>query len=128
MEKDFLIWHELKLSINEKETALLFQEQEIWWCSLGKNIGVEENGKNEKFVRPVVILKKFSKDMFWGLPMTSKDKIGKYYYNFFFNGGQHTVLISQLRVLSGKRLLRKIGKINNKQFDEIKMAVIQIIK
>ena len=128
MEENFLVWHELKSSIDNQDNGLLFNEQEIWWCSLGKNIGVEENGKNENFSRPVLIIKKFNKDMFWGVPLTSKNKVGRYYYNIIFNGKHSTALLSQMRLLSGKRLTRKIGKIKNIQFEERKRGIIEILK
>jgi len=33
----------------------------IWRCSLGVNLGVEADGKEEHFRRPVLILKAFNK-------------------------------------------------------------------
>ena len=46
--KDFDKWNELKKKLHVRQERLLFHEREIWWCSLGVNIGFEENGKNEK--------------------------------------------------------------------------------
>ena len=31
-------------------------------------MGFEEDGKNDNFVRPVLVLKKFNNDMFLGIP------------------------------------------------------------
>ena len=39
------------------------KERDIWWCSIGVNIGDEIDGKNELFHRPVLILKKFSSEL-----------------------------------------------------------------
>lgn len=39
------------------DRSLYFKERQIWWASIGQNIGVEANGKNKKYERPVIILK-----------------------------------------------------------------------
>lgn len=128
MEDDFLSWHELKSSIDDKKNVVLFQEQEIWWCSVGKNIGREQDGKNELFERPVLILCKFSHEVFWGIPLSTKNKIGRYYFTFPFKGKIETAVLSQLRVMSHKRLTRKMGKISDNEFKRVKEAIICLIK
>lgn len=40
---------------------------------------METDGKHHSFERPVVVIYKFNKEMFWGIPLTSKEHIGKYY-------------------------------------------------
>ena len=49
--KNFDKWNELKkkLHISEKAKDFYFREREIWWCSLGVNIGFEQDGKNDLF-------------------------------------------------------------------------------
>src|ERR1700722_3925220 len=110
MSKDFQKWHELKSKIEDERQSPLFREGEIWWCSVGMNVGVEEDGKNDFFERPVLVFRKFNKDMFWGLPMASRAIRSNYDYSISFHGQESTILISQMRVLSAKRLLRRIGK------------------
>ncbi|MFA7169790.1 MAG: hypothetical protein WC178_02965 [Candidatus Paceibacterota bacterium] len=58
--KDYKNWHNLKLKIENNGTKKKkkFREREIWWCSLGENIGFEQDGKNEKFERPILVLRK----------------------------------------------------------------------
>ena len=51
MEKDFQGWHQLKININESKKLPTFNEREIWWCSIGTNIGFEMDGKNGPFHR-----------------------------------------------------------------------------
>lgn len=64
--RNYTLWHSLKEKIELKNIEeIRFREQEIWWCSLGENIGCEEDGKNELFERPVLILRKFNHEMFW---------------------------------------------------------------
>jgi mRNA interferase MazF len=55
-----------------------FEEGQIWWCYLGENIGHEENGKGDKFLRPVVILKKFNHRIFYAIPTSTQNKNNKY--------------------------------------------------
>lgn len=116
MSKDFQKWHDLKSKINSERQSPLFREGEVWWCSLGANVGVEEDGKNELFERPLLVFRKFNKDMLWGLPMASRAIRTQYDYAISFHGQLRTVLISQMRILSAKRLLRRIGKLDPEEF------------
>ncbi len=52
-------WHILKNELNKKEHSIFVNEREICYTSIGENIGFEQNGKNELFERPVLVLKKF---------------------------------------------------------------------
>jgi mRNA interferase MazF len=116
MAKDFQKWHELKAEIDSERELPLFREGEIWWCSLGANVGVEEDGKNDSFERPVLVFRKFNANMLWGLPMTSRAIRMQYDCAVSFHGQSRTVLISQMRILSAKRLLRRVGKLDPEEF------------
>ena len=116
MQKDFQKWHTLKSYIEEFHPAPLFCEREIWWCSLGANVGVEEDGKNQFFERPILVYRKFNKEMLWAIPMTSREREGKFYFSFPLHGIKRTVILSQIRVLSAKRLVRRVGKMSAMQF------------
>ena len=110
MKKDFKKWHKEKEYIHEERVRLFFNEQEVWFCSLGANVGFEQDGVGEKFLRPIVILKKFSNETFWGVPTTKKDKKGKFYFRFSYKKNEFTsAILSQVRIIDGKRLLYKIG-------------------
>lgn len=128
MIKNFQDWHKIKEDIDGFRKSPFFREREIWWCSLGVNVGYEEDGKNEFFARPILILKKFNQEIFWGLPLTSQQKLGRFYYSFVFQNKESTVILSQLRILSGKRLIRRMGKINKDDFLIIKSKVFSLIK
>lgn len=124
MQKGFGKWRELKGYIEENNTPFLFREREIWWASIGLNIGEEQDGKNELFERPVLILRKFSKGIFWGLPTSSKIKNNE--YNFKYSPDQEedtSILLSQLRIFSSKRLIRKTVTMNESEFIEIRKRV-----
>ena len=54
--KDFDSWNKEKKGLeNVGHDILSFHEREIWWCSIGINLGDEQDGKNELFERPVLI-------------------------------------------------------------------------
>ena len=117
-KKDFDGWNEEKKKINEKEISFYYHEREILWSSIGVNIGSEMDGKNSNFERPVLILKKINRNQFLGIPLTSKEKDGDFYVRIQYSDdkGVGTANMSQVRVFSSKRLLRKIGLVKKKDF------------
>jgi len=91
---------------------------------IGSNIGFEENGKNEMFERPVLILRKFNKYILWALPLTRSKKGGDFYYRITQGEEDDSVVIlSQIRLISSKRLLRKMRMMKQAEFEEIKNKV-----
>ncbi|MFW0862376.1 MAG: type II toxin-antitoxin system PemK/MazF family toxin [Candidatus Komeilibacteria bacterium] len=117
----FIEWTKLKIRIHiADEREVFFREKEIWWASLGVNIGYEQDGKNKNFERPVIIVKKFNKDLFWAIPTTTKIKDKHYYFKFSYNGSKQSTILSQLKLFSSKRLIRKIGLIEDNYFLDIK--------
>lgn len=127
--KNFDIWNTKKNKLEEiGKSYLRINERQIWWLSLGLNVGDEEDGKNEEFERPVLILKKFNNKIAWVLPMSSQSGHPKYYIKIFYEGKHSYVILSQLRLASVKRLNRKIGELSFKQFKEIKNKIIGLLK
>lgn len=108
MKKDFKPWFELKSWIDDRIHRPYFYEGEIWWASLGTNVGVEIDGKNEDVERPVFILKKFNNQSFCAIPMTSKEKDNPYHYIYSFEDTKFTLVLSQIRLLDARRLRRRI--------------------
>lgn len=120
MEKDFTEWHGVKTNLQRRDSSLFFREREVWFCSLGMNLGREEDGKRELFLRPVLIFRKFSADLFWGIPLTSTFNTGSYYYRLDFKGRTSIALLFQMRLLDRKRLLRKIRTLSGEEFAILK--------
>jgi len=117
----FEFWNILKQKVEIKTFAPFFHEREIWWIYLGKNIGFEQDGKGQQFVRPVLIVLKFNNSFFWGIPLSTQKKIGKYYFSFnLFGKKEQTAILSQMRPFSVKRLQTKIGKISRQDFKDLK--------
>ncbi len=120
MKKDFDVWNKLKKEIDKSTTDFFVQTRQIWWCSLGVNVGSEQNGHGECFERPVIIIRKYTSDTFLCLPLTTKEKIGNYYHKL--ESAIETVsyvILSQAKVLYRKRLRRLVGMVPHKEFHEI---------
>lgn len=93
----------------------------------GENVGFEMNGKNEYFHRPVIILHKFNKRLFFAIPTSSKIKENNpFYIQFEYKNKVYSALISQMRVLDSKRLHYRKGIISSKDFDSIKESFLNI--
>lgn len=115
--KQFDAWNIRKKATDKAQVrSPYFKERDIWWLSVGVNIGFEEDGKHASFVRPVLIVRKFSKDLFIGLPMSKKLKQNKYYFEVTMKGERVAVLMSQLRVFSSKRIANKLGELDETDF------------
>ena len=120
MNKDFDNWNEDKKRLHDRVSIPFSNTREVWWCSLGINIGVEIDGKNENYERPVLILKVLNKEMLWVVPLTSKPKSNKFYFKILYGEGNESyVILSQSRILSAKRLIRKIDRLPEETFKKI---------
>ena len=85
MIKQFLEWIGLKEKLHAQNyEPPLFKENEIWWCYVGENVGVEINGKSRNFSRPILIFKKYDKYSFLGLPLSTKIKLEAGILQFIF--------------------------------------------
>ncbi len=127
--KDFDTWNEQKkaLDSSDRET-LIFREREIWWCSLGLNIGDEQDGKNDFYERPVLVIKKFNNRVAWVLPMSTTNKVGIYFHEIMFEERTSTLSLSQIRLVSVKRFRRFIGKIPYEELCVIRQKMIDLFK
>lgn len=129
MKRNYVAWYKLKLEIEKRSPMPNFHAREIWWCSLGANIGFEEDGKNELFERPVLVLRKFNKELFFGVPLTSRHKEGnEYYHRIIVDGTARSAIISQARTLSSRRLLRKVERHGKKSFGEVLDRVTSMLQ
>jgi acetyltransferase-like isoleucine patch superfamily enzyme len=118
--KNFDEWNEVKKRIDSNTKLLHFREREVFFLSIGMNVGFEVYGKGNEFLRPVVILKKFSRYSFLGVPLSSKLKDGNFYHKVEFSDRINTALISQIRTFDAKRLKYQIGRLSIKEFAKLK--------
>jgi mRNA interferase MazF len=138
MRKDYTQWHKKKIEIEHgNDERLFFHEREVWWCSTGSNVGFEQDGKGENFARPVLIFKKFNKEIFWGIPLSTKvkttEKTAKFYFSVNLlltpdtnDGIERVAILSQMRLIDGKRLISKMGFIDEANYQDIQKAVINL--
>ena len=72
MAKDFDSWNIQKKKLHSSDTSRKhYHEREIWWCSLGANVGYEHDGTGSTYQRPILILKGLSAETCIAVPLTS---------------------------------------------------------
>jgi mRNA interferase MazF len=106
---------------------LFFYQAEIWWVNLGLNIGYEMNGKGDEYMRPVIIFKKYNEYSFLALPLSTSRKTNKYRISVgVVDGKEAHGSLSQLRNIDSKRLINKVGYVEETLFNEIKKKANQV--
>lgn len=125
MEKDFDKWNKLKkkieIDVKIVEPDRFPKEGEVWMSFVGKNIGFEQNGSGDNFSRPVLIIKKFNNHMFWAVSLSTKQKKFDFYFNFTDpNNNKVSAILAQLKLISIKRLNRKLYDLSAEQLKGIK--------
>lgn len=127
MWEKYLEWHKKKNEINNLNRKLSFHVREVWFCYLGINIGYEQNGDSDNFLRPVLILRKFNNRIFWAIPLTKTIKQSEFYFNFELNDNSSVAILSQVRLMDSKRLVKKIGYISKCDFKILKQNFRKLI-
>jgi len=118
--KQFDHWNEVAKLLDSSEKKQEFHNGEIWWCSIGVNIGREECGKGFMFARPVLIFNKISDELFWGIPFTTTLQYNEKYTEAVIIEDKITyALIAQKTTYSCKRLREKIGNIKIDIYENI---------
>ena len=113
-QKPFSDWHKKKAVINRRD-RVHFNEREIWWTSVGVNVGYEIDGKGEYFARPVLVLKKVSTEKFIGLPITSRKKRLPGYFIY----KKDSIVFEQVKVFDARRLLDRKETVPSESFQEV---------
>lgn len=123
MGKNYQKWIGLKRQLqNSTEKEFFFSEAQVWHCHMGENIGYEQDGYGDEFLRPVIILKKFNKQIFWGIPLTHTIKNLPVYFrcNPIFVSGANTnesaAVLSQIRLMDARRLRKRFARIEYSEF------------
>ncbi len=122
MKKDFNEWNVIKKRTQD-ESPRLYTVREIWWCKLGVNIGTEQDGKGEWYVRPCAILRGFGPDACLVVPLTTSTRehslripVGS------VEGVEARANLSQIRVIDTRRLTRKVGFLDKDEYLKLKKA------
>lgn len=129
-KKDFKQWHEKKARIHADKQRPFFHEREVWFVSLGANVGFEQDGRGAQFLRPVVVIRKFNNEVLWVLPLTKHAKKDKYYMQVAIANSNEpsTVILSQIRLIDAKRLQYKICALSVDEFKELKKRLAALLE
>lgn len=118
--KRFLEWIGLKEKLDSKiSTAPFVSEGEVWWASLGENVGYEINGKSKDFTRPILIFRKLSNGFYFVIPLTTKIHTGTWYVNYKQAGVDITACLHQARSIDYRRLHRRLGELDQLNFLQV---------
>ena len=138
MQKEFDVWNGLKKQINLKPRVpeneavdvggVYVHPREIWWFSTGVNVGSEIDGKNSLFERPGIILKTHNQFTSTIIPISSNKPEMYFSYNFLFNDVIQSAILSQAKLIDHKRLSRKIGTLDNENFQRLKNKFLKYYK
>lgn len=127
--KQFDAWNGVKKNIHAKNQLAFFKARDIFWANIGENVGFEQNGKGDDFTRPVLILKKFTTTMFFGVPLSTQSKSGSFFFDFEFIDGQtSTALLVQAKMFDVKRLDKKIGTMGKDDFEKLKVKLRSLLE
>ena len=127
MQKDFDSWNEVKKK-TELEQPRLYTVREIWWCRFGVNIGTEQDGRGEKFLRPALILRGFGADACLVVPLTTSPRVHKMRPSVgLVEDKQARANLSQMRVIDSRRLVEKIGFLDKAIFIQMRKAAKDLL-
>ena len=131
--KKFDEWNEIKKVTHKKERRLAIKTREIFWLKIGQNIGTEEFGKGKDFLRPVIVIRQLTSDLFVGVPTTTAPKEDSDYFHTikYIDRSKKDItssaMLLQFKTFSKKRVLSKLGMINKNDFEIIKNKLKNII-
>jgi len=119
--KDFPRWIKLKEKLDGLlHKAPLVSEGDVWWASIGENVGSEIGGKNQLFSRPVIIFKKLAHGFYFVIPTSTKIKSGTWYVGFKHQAKDMVACLHQARAIDHRRLSSKLGMLDGADFTRIK--------
>ncbi len=127
MENDYDSWNEIKKSINSQHRNDCINVGEFWWANIGLNIGSEQNGTGNNYERPVLIVKRLSKNTVLVFPLTTKINQSN---TLFEIDSDNFVILNQVKTIDIKRLSRQLKniKLSRRKFKGILSAFIFMLK
>jgi mRNA interferase MazF len=125
----FLEWIGLKETLHEaKHQPPRVSERDMWWASIGENVGSEINGKSERFSRPVLILRKLAHGFYLIAPTTTQPRKGTWYVHVRLKAKDEYVCLNQIRTIDHRRLFSKLGQIDTDYFDAVREGFWRLYK
>ncbi|MDP3989032.1 MAG: type II toxin-antitoxin system PemK/MazF family toxin [bacterium] len=104
---------------NKEHRPPLVSERDIWWVSIGENIGSEIDGKSELFSRPVIIFCKLAHGFYFVIPTTTKTKNGSWFVPFTHGGKSVVACLHRARTIYYRRLSSKLGQIDTDDYSRV---------
>ena len=127
MKKNFDNWNKRKKEINDEQPNF-YRARDIRWCSLGINIGFEQDGTSELYRRPVLVIKGFSRHVCLVVPLTTSTKENPYHLSVGMVADREAfAILSQIRLIDTKRLHDPLGILDQKKFEKIRKAIRDLI-
>ncbi|MBI3442651.1 MAG: type II toxin-antitoxin system PemK/MazF family toxin [Candidatus Sungbacteria bacterium] len=128
MEKAFDAWNTEKKMIHQQELPPFCYPREVWWCALGVNVGDEQDGTGKNFDRPIVVVRGFNERIFLGIALTGKKKVGDYYFYLGKIADRDaSAVLSQMRLIDSKRLVKKIAVLDKITFENLQEALKKML-
>ena len=127
--KRFLPWIGLKQRLHEAaQKPPLVSEGDIWWASIGENVGSEINGKSDLFSRPAVIYKKLAHGFYFVIPTTTQERTGSWFVPFRQRNKAMVACLHQARAIDYRRLSSKLGTLDDEDLERIKAGFRSLYK
>jgi mRNA-degrading endonuclease toxin of MazEF toxin-antitoxin module len=124
MGKDFDRWNSHKKRLDSSGQRPFYHPREIWWCSVGVNVGNEIDGTGKEHDRPVLVLRPFNAETFFGVALVGHARTGRYYFSLGKVDDREAVAnLSQARLFDTKRLIRKIATLDERTYRELARAL-----
>jgi mRNA interferase MazF len=128
MHKDFDGWNDIKKKIDSRLSTPFYHEREVWWCALGLNVGSEQNGSSGEYRRPIIVLRGLGRETCLVIPLTTSKQTHSFRPGVgLIDGKGASALISQMRVIDTRRLVRKIGMLNKETFERIRKTARDLL-
>lgn len=133
--KDFDGWNEYKKNLEQQKPVTyessskkyFHKPGEVWFCSIGINLGVEYCGKNQHYERPILILKKIGRRIIC-IPLTSRKPPNSNFYidlSYRIKGKaiESYALIYEVKTIDAVRLQRRLKRISDKKLNHVKEKI-----
>lgn len=124
--KDFDDWINTKKRVNNEERPHSAKIGDVRWASIGVNVGSEIDGKGKgSHTRPVLVIGTAGKNVALIVPFTTKLHQRPGFMYFPVNDKDMSLCVHQVRVVSQKRLLKRIAHVADTRVEEVKQTVSQ---
>ena len=127
--KHFKKWLSLKSNLDALRFKPPFVSNgDIWWASIGENVGSEISGKSKLFSRPVIVIKKLSHGFYFVVPTTTSKRDGSWYVKIRQQEKEMRACLHQARSIDFRRLSNKLGRLDDEDIKRVKNAFLNLYK